>query len=282
MAKTKKQTKPKKKSPSTKKVAAKKTDFAQALASVDSPKVSSNVQPKTAGVTSSQLNNLKEFPKAYLLAGLVVLAGAFVVGYNWWQTTQNVVARVNGQPIPRSAFIDQLEKQAGEQVLDQMITEKLIQLSANQAGIVIDEAQIDSEIASISAQLASSGQDFQEALAMRGMSEEDLRYQIRIQKQIEQLAGVSQEVTEEEINEYLETNSAFLPEDATLEEQREIAREQLMSERKQDQIQQYLATLRQNAQIENLLFPPAPQLQSQPEVTIDEVPEIEENTQEAQ
>src|SRR3989339_718982 len=58
-----------------------------------------------------------------------------------------VAATVNGSPISRLAIIETLEKQAGKQALDSMITEKLIKSGTD--NISVSQEDIDSEIKKI-------------------------------------------------------------------------------------------------------------------------------------
>ena len=159
------------------------------------------------------------------------------------------VAYVDGKPISRIEYIQMMEKQAGESILDQMITETLILNEAEKKGEEISQEVIDAEIKSIEDQLTSQGNTLDEVLANEKMTKEDLVKQIRLQKLVEKLAGGEAEVTEEQIEAFLEENKDFLPEDATQEELNQLAKDQIGSQSKNEAINNWLEKIRAEATI---------------------------------
>ncbi len=178
-----------------------------------------------------------------LLLVIVLLGGLY------YFKGQLIVARVNGQPIWRLTLLRELEKQAGEGVLDSLITETLILQEARKENVVVSESEIDQTLAELRANIEAQGQDFDQVLGAQGISEEELRKQIEIQTMVEKTVGQDIEVSDEEIAEYFETNQDYFPEDFDLEENKEEIRDQISQEKLNEKIQSWLESLRDGAEI---------------------------------
>lgn len=189
------------------------------------------------------LKSLKKVNLPVVLGGLVVAAGLF--GYYKY----GVVAVVNGRQISRIEYIKIMESQVGKQTLDRMITETLIMNEASKKGVKIDKAIIDTEIAKIEEQLKTQGQTLDSALAAEGMARTDLEKQIRLQKLAEELSAPKTEITEVEINDFLDKNKDQLPKGSSKEELQTLAKTQLASQAQNEAISTWLADLKKNAKI---------------------------------
>ncbi|MDP4010135.1 MAG: SurA N-terminal domain-containing protein [Candidatus Shapirobacteria bacterium] len=189
------------------------------------------------------LKSLKKVNLPVVLGGLVVAAGLF--GYYKY----GVVAVVNGRPIFRIEYIKIMESQVGKQTLDRMVTETLIMNEASKKGVKIDKAVVDTEIAKIEEQLKTQGQTLDSALAAEGMARTDLEKQIRLQKLAEELSAPKTEITEAEINDFLDKNKDQLPKGASKEELQTLAKTQLSSQAQNEAISTWLADLKKNAKI---------------------------------
>lgn len=189
------------------------------------------------------LKSLKKVNLPVVLGGLVVAAGLF--GYYKY----GVVAVVNGRQISRIEYIKIMESQVGKQTLDRMVTETLIMNEASKKGVKIDKAIIDTEIAKIEEQLKTQGQTLDSALAAEGMARTDLEKQIRLQKLAEELSAPKTEITEAEINDFLDKNKDQLPKGSSKEELQTLAKTQLASQAQNEAISTWLADLKKNAKI---------------------------------
>ena len=163
-----------------------------------------------------------------------------------------IVATVNGEPISRLSVIRELEKRQGAQALDTIITEKLILQEAKKQNLNFTQAEIDEEIAKIEASLSEQGQNLDQLLQSQGTSKEELNKQIQLQKLISLMVNIA-EITDEEIDEYLEENESTIPEDVSEEEIREQARESLKQQKLSQDVQVYLEELRSQANINYIL-----------------------------
>lgn len=175
-----------------------------------------------------------------LLTGLlaIVLALLFLYSYK----TLFVVARVNNKLISRGELTRELEREAGNEALESLVTKNLILQEARKKGITVDKEEVDAEIKKIEDGLVAQGQTLEDALTFQGWSREQLEEQIKIRKMIEKIFGDEVEVTEEEIDNYLKENEIESPD---REQIKAVIKDQKFSEK----FQEWITTLRANAKI---------------------------------
>lgn len=190
------------------------------------------------------LKNLKLSPKALIVISLLLLVTILVLSKELF-----VAALVNGQPISRWEILKKSEEAQGAQILDSLITDQLIKQEAQKQGVEVSEDKVNQQIEEIKASIQEQGQDFNTLLSMQGMTLEDLKERIRIQKMVEQLLESEVEVTEEEVSQYLEDNKEFLPEDMSEDEMKEQARQQLEQQKLSERYQTWLEELKENSRI---------------------------------
>jgi len=180
----------------------------------------------------------------HLVVLLVVLAlGAFAY-YRF-----GFVAIVNGQPISRLAYYQNMEKQVGKATLDQLISESIVLGEASKKGVTIEKSVIDAEIAKVEAQLKEQGQTLDVALKSEGLTKADFERQITIQKMVEKLAGNVPEPTQAQIDEFLTQNKAQLPKTATKAELQTLAKTQVSAQIRKDALQTWFDNLKKEAKI---------------------------------
>jgi len=123
-----------------------------------------------------------------------------------------IAATVNGSPISRLAIIQELEKASGKNLLDSLIIEKLVQNEANAKKITVSNDEINGEIKKIEDQVVAQGSTLDAALAAQGMTMEDLKKQIILQKEVEKLVADKINVMDEEVTQYIKDNAISIPE----------------------------------------------------------------------
>lgn len=165
---------------------------------------------------------------------------------------QLVVATVNGKPIWRLTLLGELEKQAGQEVLDSLITKTLILQEAKKQKVTVSEDEINQEVKTIEEKIREQGQDLDNLLSLQGMSRVELREQIKIQKMVEKMVGGNIEVSDQEIDDYLAKNKDSLPQEASSEEIREGARQQIKQQKISEEIQTWISSLKEKATINYL------------------------------
>jgi hypothetical protein len=181
---------------------------------------------------------------AFHLIGLLILVA--ILGGCFYKF--GVVAMVNGTPIYRWSYLQKLQK-ADTSVLDGMVQKALILGEAKKKGVVIDQKDIDTQIASIEAQVKEQGMTLDEAMKSEGVTKEDITAQIAMQKIAEKLASPSAAITQAQIDDYLKTNKAYLPTGKTPAELQDLAKKQLETQAKNTSLSTWYNDLKSSAKI---------------------------------
>lgn len=191
------------------------------------------------------------------------------------QEAQSVVATVNGEPITQrelSQSITQFgeaaqaqgvdttneesQAQLREQALTVLVNTELLRQAAVARDITISEEAATEQFETIRSDIG--GPDaLAERLSVLGLTEEELRAQIREELVIQELLDslfleAEVEVTEEEIQSTYQQAAAAGNELPPLEEVRPAIEEQLLAQKEQQVIDQFLAEQREAATIEGL------------------------------
>jgi foldase protein PrsA len=188
---------------------------------------------------------LKKQKKVFVTLAVIVIFASLA----YYFKGQFVVAMVNGRPIWRWTLVRELEKQAGGQILDSLITKTLIFQEAKKQKISVSSEEIDQEVKKLEEQMTAQGQSLEQVLGLQGMTRETLEEQIEIRKIIEQIVGSDIEITEEEVDKYFEENKDYLPEDISREE----VKEQLKQQKIGEEFQAWVESLRDGAQVSTFL-----------------------------
>ena len=160
-----------------------------------------------------------------------------------------VVATVNGSPISRLSVIQELEKRGGKQALEAIIDKKLIETELNKQKITATKEEIDEEIKKIEAQVTNQGGTLEMALAQQGMTEENFREQITIQKKLEKFLAEKITVTETEIDTYIKDSKATPPKDVKINDFRKQISDQFKQQKFQQEAQKWVSDLTAGAKI---------------------------------
>lgn len=187
-----------------------------------------------------------EKTKKLIIVFLVFIIFAFLI-FNFKHLF--VAAIVNNQPITRFALDRELEKQGGQQVLENLITKALILQEAQKQGIKISNERIKEKTSEIEAQLESQGTDLDTILETQGQTRQALEEQIKIELIIEEIVGKEISITDEEIENYFEENKDYFEEETTFEEVKDQLEEELTQTKLSENFQSWLEELKQKARI---------------------------------
>lgn len=164
-----------------------------------------------------------------------------------------LVAIVNNSPISRLSIMLELEKQGGAQVLDSIITKKLISQEARKKGVQITQVVIDEEIEKVRQTVDAQGMTLENALEMQGQTMDLFIENIKLQKTVEEILGGEINIEDGEIGEYFAKNSQFFEEGATLADVKEQIRDSLFNEKLSTAYQAWIADLREGANIKYIV-----------------------------
>jgi len=158
-----------------------------------------------------------------------------------------VAAVVDGKPIFRWELNNVLVSRFGKQTLEGMISERLIAQEAVKAGVGISQADIDAKTKALVDSLGG-GMTIDQLLQYQGMTRADFDSQLKLQMTVEKILGRDITVTDEEVVNYIATNSATLT--ATAEADLKVeAREAIMSQRINEKLQPWFTGLKEKANI---------------------------------
>ncbi|OGG04114.1 hypothetical protein A2Z33_03040 [Candidatus Gottesmanbacteria bacterium RBG_16_52_11] len=198
-------------------------------------------------VTSLTSARKSRFSSWYIIALLVlILVGIILVRRGYI-----VSALVDGKPIFSWQLQKELSQRFGKQMLEGMITEKLIRNEAQKAGVGISQEDINARqqemIANIGGQVS-----IDDLLKYQGLTREEFDTQTRMQLLVEKLLGREYTITDTDIDNYIATNRARLV-STTAADLREESRRMLMDQFLGKRIQPWFTEIKEKANI--VVFP---------------------------
>jgi foldase protein PrsA len=223
-----------------------------------SKKTTSSTKVTKSKVEKAQINTtkkpaIKRNRKLIKTLLIITLVGAVAVGLIALKD-HFIVATVNGKPITRWELTKELEKQAGQQILESMVVENIINQESSKLNIAVTQEDIDGEIDKIREQVSSQGTSLEDALAQRSMTLQDLQKQIKTQKKLEKLLQDRIEVTEEEVTTYYDENKDTLYKDLDEATAKEQIKEEIKAQKMQYEASAYIEELKSKANIKHYLF----------------------------
>jgi foldase protein PrsA len=218
-------------------------------------KSTKSIAPKSAAKTKNteKSTEKKSLPQSlklkksyFIVAAVVLVAAALIVRYRG----AFVAAVVNGQPISRLSVVRETEKQAGQQALQNLVRNTLIEQEAREKKVTVSEKEIDDEIKKVEKTLSEQGQEIDQVLATQGLNREDLRRLIRLDKLVAKIVGKDIKVSDEEVNKYIESNREILPAEQNEEELKKTVSENLRQQKLNEKVQTWLTELQAKAKIQ--------------------------------
>lgn len=178
------------------------------------------------------------------LIALLLVAGLLYLGRGLF-----VVALVDGYPITRLSVIRDLEKQGGKQVLDGLVTKRLIQSEAQKKGVSVSEDEITAEVDRITKLAEAQGLTLENALSYQGQTMDQLLENIRLQKMIEKILSDKVSVSEEEMKKYFEDNKDQFT-DKKYEDVKGDIEAQLKNQKLSTEYQTWITDLKTNSKVQ--------------------------------
>lgn len=208
-----------------------------------------SVTPETVEKTTTTPETKQKafkIKKSYIiLVAVVIVLGALLYIFR----SVFVAAVVNGQPISRLEVVQEAEKQSGKQVITTLIRNRLIEQEARKQNVTVSEKEVDDEIKKLEGNLQKQGQKLDQVLTMQGMSKEDLRKLIKLDKMVGKLVGKDIKITDQQVNEYIEANKESLPADQNENDLKNTVREQLKQQQLNEKVRTWLEDLQKKAKI---------------------------------
>lgn len=163
-----------------------------------------------------------------------------------------LAATVDGKPISRFEVIKRAETKSGAEALNALIDRALIENEANKKGFTVNNDEVEQEIKNIEARIVQQGSTLSEALTSEGLSLEDLRSQIYVQKLVEKILKDKIAVTDQEIEIYIAENETTAPEGQDAQFRTEL-KEQLVNQKLGQEYTAWIEDLRSKAKIRRFI-----------------------------
>lgn len=158
-------------------------------------------------------------------------------------------AVVGVRPITRYEVVRELERGAGKETLDRLVTQQLIEQEAGKKGINISDADIQKELERINGLVEAQGTTLDAALALQGQTKESFKEFIKVQKTLEEILKEEIAVSDEELKKYFEENKSFYGEEAKYEDLKENLSEQLKQEKLANEFKTWIEKLKSDTKI---------------------------------
>lgn len=215
-------------------------------------KATENTTPSSSATTASTSSDASKSASSFkvrkpyiALVITILLLGAAL----YYFRGLFVAAVVNGQPISRLEVVRQTEQQSGKQTLDTLVRNALIEQKAKKENVSVTEKEINDEIKKLQDNLSKQGQNLDQVLQAQGMSQEDLKKLIRLDKLVAKMVGKDVKVSDDEINKYIEDNKDALPQDADEATLKKQVSEQLKQQKTNEKVRNWLAEIQKEANV---------------------------------
>ncbi|HQA48733.1 MAG TPA: peptidylprolyl isomerase [Bacillota bacterium] len=146
----------------------------------------------------------RRYMKTYKAVLAVILLTVALAGTSC-SADKDAVAKVNGEAITKDQLYDAMVKQGGQQALDMLIMEKIVEMEAKKQGVQVTDEDVDKEIDKMAEQYGDR-ETFEQIIGMYGYNMDGIKKDISMSLKIEELLRPSISITEEEMREYFEEN----------------------------------------------------------------------------
>ncbi|WP_449295464.1 peptidylprolyl isomerase [Paenibacillus yanchengensis] len=165
-------------------------------------------EPKETMVASTFGNGAGNEPPAkkgnpfWMISTLILLVALIIVLIKPpFGMKDETVAKVNGTTIQKSELYDTMEMLVGPSLLDSMIRDELLVQHMKASSIAFSDQDINDELNAL--KVAYGGEEnYKNQLAMMGMDEEMLKYNIRQQAMIRKIHEPNAKIEEEQIKQF--------------------------------------------------------------------------------
>ncbi len=119
--------------------------------------------------------------------------------------SNDYVAKVDGEKILQTELDDALREQYGTEVLETIITNKIVELEAKKEGVSVSEDSIQEEYEEL-AESYGGEESLQAALEENGLTEQSVKDNIRMYQLTKNVIATSIDISDEEVAQYFEDN----------------------------------------------------------------------------
>ncbi|WP_046216546.1 peptidylprolyl isomerase [Paenibacillus wulumuqiensis] len=136
---------------------------------------------------------------------IIMLLGAFwVIRAVQHSGSNSDVAVVGNESISEQEWVSELKKRYGQETLTQMLNRRVVQLEADALHIAVSDEEIRDDLAERMSGYASPQAFYKEMQTQFGLTPQDLQQESRYQIQLEKIATERIEVSDAQVDRYLE------------------------------------------------------------------------------
>lgn len=141
----------------------------------------------------------------FSITGLLIVASIILLTFTLMN--KDAAAEVNGEVITQDELNEILNNTYGNDILEALISEKLIEQAASKKNLTVSKAEIDDEYQTV---VDSYGGDeaFKETIAASGVTEAQVKADIKSYLLAEKLLKPGIKISEDEMKQYFEDNKA--------------------------------------------------------------------------
>ncbi len=159
------------------------------------------------------------------------------------------IAWVDNKPITIFEYYKDLDSKYGTQEKQQLVSERLVEDEASNRGIIVSDAQVNSDFQQAVTQ-ASGSANLDQLLSQQGLNETDFRQQLRLQDLIKKMFAQQATVSSQEVDQYIVQNQDQFPTvDAATKQQVE---QQLSQQKLISAFQSWLQMAQQSSRVKGL------------------------------
>jgi foldase protein PrsA len=128
---------------------------------------------------------------------------------------ETIVVSSDGEEINKQTLYETMLDYNGEEVINLLIFERLIELEANRKNLNVTDKEINEELVRMKG-TTTSDEEFEMMLAQNGMSEEDLLEQMETQLTLRKLFEENVQITKEDLKNYYDENKELYIEEENI------------------------------------------------------------------
>ena len=193
----------------------------------------------------------KKIKNIWLFRALSLVCGIFIL-YFLYRNEIIAIAFINGQPVTLTEVVKIYTSPEEENVLDRIISEKLIEYEAKKRNIHVRSEEIAEEIARIEKEAISNGMTLAQLLKESDKTAKDLEKDVKIKIIIYKILSEDIELSEYEIDKFIKENPD-LYENLSEEETRERVRRLLIDAKLQDEYGSWIQEAKASSEIKYII-----------------------------
>jgi hypothetical protein len=165
-----------------------------------------------------------------------------------WRKGEAAVASVDGSTITRKDYDRAVARGDGGDILDNLITRKLVERDAKKKGVAVTTDEVDARLKQAKAQIGSDA-DWQQALDQQHTTEQQVRDTFRLNLMIQKIVFDKIQVTDGDVQQFYDQNKDSQFQGKSLNDVKDQIKSQLTDDKQQSALNDYLNGLKSAAHI---------------------------------